>query len=265
MKKLLVVALGLCIAFSANAQKKKKEKQPEVQAAPAAAPAPAWPKLANAQDSASYAYGIVLGNSLTRQLNNDNLNRELVIKAIISSLNKDTMPFDQESAGKIYTTYNKANAAKANEKAKAEGEAYLAKNKMRPGVTTTASGLQYEILKPASSVPKKSEPELAPVEDLNKPTTPPLTKPIATSRVTVHYVGTTIDGVEFDSSVKRGKPAEFGLNQVIAGWTEGLQLMTKGEKARFVIPYNLAYGERGNQGIKPFSTLIFEVELIDIK
>lgn len=121
------------------------------------------------------------------------------------------------------------------------GVAFLENNKTQEGVQVTASGLQYKVLKAGKGA-----------------------QPTATSKVKVHYHGTTIDGTVFDSSVERGTPSEFGLNQVIAGWTEGLQLMQKGAKYQFFIPYELAYGSRQMGEIKPFSTLIFEVELLDI-
>lgn len=133
--------------------------------------------------------------------------------------------------------------SKAGEKLEAEkakGKAFLEENKKRPEVKETPSGLQYEVLVEGSGE-----------------------KPKATSRVTTHYVGTTIDGNEFDSSVRRGQPLSFGLNQVIPGWTEGLQLMTPGSKYKFFIPSNLAYGDRGAGGAIPGgATLIFDVELI---
>ena len=125
---------------------------------------------------------------------------------------------------------------------KEEGEKFLAENALREEVTVTESGLQYEILK----------------EGKGK-------KPTATDKVNVHYHGTLIDGTVFDSSVDRGEPAVFGVNQVIAGWTEALQLMPVGSKWKLYIPYQLAYGERGNSGIQPYSMLIFEVELLGIE
>lgn len=121
------------------------------------------------------------------------------------------------------------------------GSEYLAANKTREGVLTTASGLQYLVLEPSSS------------DEM----------PQSNSRVTVHYHGTLIDGTVFDSSVQRGEPIEFGLNQVIRGWTEGLQLMKKGEKARLFIPPELGYGNRSAGSIPAGSVLIFDVELID--
>ena len=123
-----------------------------------------------------------------------------------------------------------------------EGIAFLEKNKSAEGVITTDSGLQYKVLQPGSG---------------NQ-------HPGATDKVRVHYHGTFIDGSVFDSSVDRGQPIDFGLNQVIKGWTEGLQLMVVGEKTRFFIPSSLAYGERGAGPIPPGSTLIFDVELLGI-
>ncbi len=125
-----------------------------------------------------------------------------------------------------------------------KGEAFLKENSTKEGVKTTASGLQYKVLKEGTGkIPK------------------------ATDNVQVHYRGTLLDGTEFDSSIKRGEPAEFPLNRVIPGWTEGVQLMKEGSKYQFTIPSKLAYGERGTPGgpIPPNATLIFEVELISIR
>jgi len=121
------------------------------------------------------------------------------------------------------------------------GKAFLAENAAKEGVTVTESGLQYEVLVEGTGV-----------------------KPLATDTVKVHYKGTLIDGTEFDSSYSRGEPAEFPLNRVISGWTEGVQLMSEGSKFKFVIPSELAYGERATGSITPNSTLVFEVELLDV-
>ena len=135
-----------------------------------------------------------------------------------------------------------AEAAERGKAAKGEGEAFLAENKKRVGVVTTASGLQYEIVK----------------EGIGR-------QPKASDTVRCHYEGTLIDGTVFDSSYRRGMPAEFGLRQVIAGWTEGVQLMKEGSIFKFYIPYNLAYGERGaGADIPPYAALVFTVELINV-
>jgi FKBP-type peptidyl-prolyl cis-trans isomerase FklB len=149
---------------------------------------------------------------------------------------------DLEAAfGVISQRMQEAQAAKSKELAGA-GEAFLAENAKKAGVTTTASGLQYEVITQGEGA-----------------------KPSATSRVKTHYHGTLIDGTVFDSSYDRGQPIDFAVNGVIAGWTEALQLMPVGSKWRLYVPYNLAYGERGaGAAIGPFSTLIFDVELLDI-
>ena len=136
-----------------------------------------------------------------------------------------------------------ANATTPEEN-KAAGTAFLADNAKKPNIKTTASGLQYEVLTQGKGT----------------------VSPTASDIVTVHYKGTTLDGAEFDSSYSRGEPASFPLNRVIAGWTEGVQLMKEGDKFRFYIPYDLAYGSEGAGGkIGPYSALIFEVELIKIE
>ena len=138
----------------------------------------------------------------------------------------------------FFTRKSQEQAAKAKE----EGARFLAENAKKEGVVTLPSGLQYQVLREGNGK-----------------------KPKATDQVRCHYEGTLINGTVLDSSYKRGEPAVFGLNQVISGWTEGVQLMQEGAKYRFFIPYNLAYGERGaGQQIPPFAALIFDVELIEV-
>ncbi len=136
----------------------------------------------------------------------------------------------------------RAAAAEKGKEAKVQGEKYLAENAKKEGVITLPSGLQYQVLKEGNGK-----------------------KPKATDKVKCHYEGMLIDGTMFDSSIQRGEPATFALNQVIAGWTEGLQMMQEGAKYRFFIPYNLGYGERGaGASIPPFAALLFDVELIQV-
>lgn len=139
----------------------------------------------------------------------------------------------------FFTRKSQEQAAKAKE----EGARFLAENAKKEGVVTLPSGLQYQVLREGNGK-----------------------KPKATDTVKCHYEGMLIDGTLFDSSIQRGEPAEFPLNGVIAGWTEGLQLMQEGAKYRFFIPYTLGYGEHGaGQSIPPFSALVFDVELIEVK
>ncbi len=198
--------------------------------------------LTTTKDSASFAYGVLIGNSLKRQLP-EGLNLDLVMKGMADVLKDVALPFNQQVCTDVFGRYTQEAQKKAGEAGKMEGEKFLSENKKKKGVTTTASGLQYEVIK--SGEGKES--------------------PKATDKVKVHYHGTNIDGSVFDSSVERGEPISFGLNQVIPGWTEGVQLMHIGDKFRFFIPSELAYGERSpSPKIKPNSVLVFEVELFEI-
>lgn len=194
----------------------------------------------NEKDKASYSLGMLIGQSTK---NFGDINFDALMEGLKQQHNgEETAITIQEADATLKSFQQKISAEKAKV-ASAEGEAYLAENKAREGVTVTDSGLQYEVLTEGDGP-----------------------KPALTDTVSVHYVGTLLDGTEFDSSVARGEPAEFGLNGVIPGWTEGLQLMNTGSKYRFVIPSDLAYGERGAGGaIGPDATLIFEVELLEIK
>ena len=190
----------------------------------------------------SYAYGLTIGNNLKTQgvLNLDYtaLNKGL-IDAFFNAEDPAMTPQEAEQFLNEYMT--QLMMIKAQEK-KEEGQKWLAENAKRSEVKVTESGLQYEVIEEGSGE-----------------------KPTANSKVTVHYHGMLTDGTVFDSSVDRGKPATFGLNQVIKGWTEGLQLMSKGAKYKLYIPSDLGYGERGAGGaIGPNEVLVFEVELIEI-
>ncbi|MBR3946863.1 MAG: FKBP-type peptidyl-prolyl cis-trans isomerase [Bacteroidales bacterium] len=198
-------------------------------------------ELKTLEDSAAYAIGMQFGQAIT-QNGLANLNIELIKKGLEDEVNGKSAldPHQYEATLEAFFTQKQK---EENKEKIEEGEKFLEKNAKRKEVKTTASGLQYEVITEGTG-----------------------DKPAATNTVKVHYKGTTIAGKVFDSSYDRGTPAEFPLNRVIAGWTEGLQLMSVGSKYKFYIPYNLAYGERGaGQDIKPFETLIFEVELLEIK
>lgn len=200
-------------------------------------------------DKLSYALGIGIGSQLAgmgaKELNIDDFAQ--AIKDVISGAG---LKVDNAEAQTLVQNFfqeqeakQQAAAAEAGKAAKDAGEAFLAENAKKDGVVTLPSGLQYQVLKEGNGK-----------------------KPSATDQVVCHYEGTLIDGTVFDSSYKRNEPATFGLNQVVAGWTEGVQLMSEGAKYRFFIPYNLAYGERGaGAQIPPFAALVFDVELIQVK
>ena len=199
-------------------------------------------------DKLSYALGLGIGRQLV-QMGATGLNIDDFAAAIKDMLAGAEPKVKDSEAQTIVQEFfrqqeEKANAAMAEKgkKAKAEGEKYLAENAGKEGVVTLPSGLQYKVIREGDG-----------------------RKPKATDKVKCHYEGFLVDGTVFDSSVQRGEPAVFPLNQVIAGWTEGLQLMQEGAKYRFFIPYNLAYGEHGAGAmIPPFAALIFDVELIEV-
>ena len=199
-------------------------------------------------DKVSYALGLGIGRQLS-QMGANELNIDDFAQAIKDVLAGDQPKVADQETQQIVQEFFQAQEAKqraaAAEKGKVvrkAGEDYLAENAKKEGVVTLPSGLQYKVLKEGNGK-----------------------KPKATDKVKCHYEGMLIDGTMFDSSIQRGEPAVFPLNQVIAGWTEGLQLMTEGSKYRFFIPYSLGYGEHGaGASIPPFSALIFDVELIEV-
>lgn len=206
-------------------------------------------EIKDSNDSVSYAIGMRLYEMYKGDGLDEKTNAEIVVKAFDDCRNDTAILSDEEVETIINNFFMKMQEeqmqehAKQYESIKKAGEDFLAENAKRPEVKTTASGLQYEVIK----------------EGKGK-------KPEAKSTVRVNYEGKTIDGKVFDSSYERKEPAEFPLNRVIAGWTEGLQLMSAGSKYMLYIPYNLGYGERGaGEDIPPYSALIFTVELLEIK
>lgn len=195
---------------------------------------------------ASYGIGRQMGDQLAPNAF-EGLNVKAIAAGIADSLTGKELRIPVEEIQSAFGEINKILQAKqeaAAKEASAAGQKYLEENGKRPEVTTLESGLQYEVLEAGEEGGAKPE---------------------ASSTVRVHYHGTFIDGSMFDSSVERGQPAEFPVGGVIAGWTEALQLMTKGAKWRLHIPYDLAYGAQGSPGgIPPYATLLFDVELIDI-
>ncbi|RIH63207.1 FKBP-type peptidyl-prolyl cis-trans isomerase [Mariniphaga sediminis] len=203
-------------------------------------------KLETAADSAGYAIGILVGNNNKQQIENapggGDINVEAMVAAFSIAALEQEGEMTVEEADQVIRSYFEQAGEKESQKNLEEGNAFLEENKSREGVNTTASGLQYEVINEGTGA-----------------------KPTAEDRVRVHYHGTLIDGTVFDSSVDRGEPAVFGVGQVIPGWTEALQLMSVGSKWKVYIPSDLGYGERGAGGdIGPNSTLVFEVELLEI-
>lgn len=226
MNRLAIFVALIAISSSTFAQKKKGKSSVKA--------------MLTHEDSLAYAFGLsVMENAKSAGF--ENLSNELIMQAILDS-KAGTVKLEKDKATGIINAEVRKNSQKKSDMIKKRGEDYLVANGKKPGVQTTSTGLQY----------KSNVEGLGLMPDKN-------------DKVTVHYHGTTIDGVVFDSSVDRGKPATFGLNQVIPGWTEGLQLMKEGSKFTFYIPQGLAYGSRAQGKIDAFSTLIFEVELIKVE
>lgn len=192
-------------------------------------------------DKISYALGLGIGHQL-KNMGIENFSVEDFAQSIKDVMEDKATAMTSQEAQTLLNTYFQEKQKAESQKAISEGKAFLEENGKKEGVVTTKSGLQYEIL----------------TEGTGK-------QPKATDTVRCHYEGSLINGSVFDSSYKRGEPAEFGLSQVIPGWTEGVQLMKEGAKYRFYIPYLLGYGENGaGSSIPPYSTLIFDVELIKV-
>ena len=240
--KLKLLILPMLLSGLAACDQMQSAQEPATEAKAEAAPAvESGTTLATDEDRFSYGLGMMIGERVLKQYGEVDYEKLLAgMKA--QHQNEETLLTLPEAETALNTHLQKQVAAQSEVNRK-RGEDYLEQNKSAEGVQVTESGLQYNIISEGDGA-----------------------KRLATDRVKVHYRGTLIDGTEFDSSYARGEPASFALNQVIPGWTEGLQLMSVGSKFRFVIPYNLGYGERGAGGsIGPFETLIFEVELLDIE
>ncbi len=237
MKRLLIVAAlaaSQCV-FAAPAA---------VATTPVATPTTS--ALNNDDSKVAYSLGFVFGKNNAAAI--ENLDIETFVTGFKDGYGGKQGQLTEDDIKKVLTDYKERRMAQAQadfqkqgEENKARGAAFLAENAKKAGVTATASGLQYEVLK----------------EGTGK-------KPKATDNVEVHYEGKLTDGTVFDSSIARGQPASFRLDQVIPGWTEGVQLMKEGGKTRFTIPANLAYGEMGAGTIPPNSVLVFDVELLKI-
>lgn len=237
MKLHYITALAVGMALFAACDNKPKEdaKTPS--------------KLMNRMDSVNYAFGVDIGNSLKAN-EVEGINPELIKKGIADVLDSAiaealTPQEAQKVIGEFFREISEKQRQKEMQKYegnKTAGTAFLEQNKTKTGVVALPNGIQYEILKEGKGA-----------------------KPAVTDRVKVHYHGTLIDGTVFDSSVERGEPITLALNQVIPGWTETLQLMPTGSKWKVVIPSELGYGDKAaGEKIPPFSTLIFEIELLEI-
>lgn len=222
-KSLLPVLAAAFMVASCNAQNKKTEI-----------------KMSSTIDSVSYGLGVAIGNNL-KNSGFDSIKVETLSQALKDVFDgKATMK--QEDADKVIQGYMMTKEKAKGEENMKKGKAFLEENKKKEGVKTTASGLQYIVMKEGTGA-----------------------KPTLNDKVTTHYHGTLMDGTVFDSSVERGQPASFPVSGVIPGWTEALQMMSVGSKYKLFVPSELAYGERGAGGkIGPNSVLIFEVELISI-
>lgn len=229
MKKITLLLLSVTSAGLAMAQ-------------PGSTPAKTPPPvLKNITDSASYAIGMSVAN-FYKQQGIKTINSSLVTRAINDVMGGKPTLFDEPTANSCMNDYMSKIQSEKSKPRMDSGVTFLAKNKLRPEVKTTASGLQYEVIKEGSGE-----------------------KPTAKDSVTCHYKGTLLNGTVFDNSYDRGQPITFPLGGVIPGWTEGLQLMSVGSKYKFYIPYSLAYGAFDYGPIPGGSTLTFEVELLEVR
>jgi FKBP-type peptidyl-prolyl cis-trans isomerase FklB len=239
MKYALILSVLISFALFGVAQ---PGKPPAKSVKPAVTVKPPVPLLKNADDSANYALGISLAG-LCKSQGITKVNSALFNKAFNETLAGKKLLMDAEEANKVMTAYISRIHSEKSKPRIQEGEKFLAQNKAKPGVKTTPSGLQYEVITEGTGI---------------KPTA-------VTDSVTCHYRGNFLDGSTFDESYSRGEPITFALNGVITGWTEGLQLMSVGSKYKLYVPYTLGYGPYDYMSIPGGSLLIFEIELLDVK
>jgi FKBP-type peptidyl-prolyl cis-trans isomerase len=235
-KTIILLSLVFLIASGATAQKKSKKNEPAE-----TTPTPTAAQLLTASDSLSYSFGMLIGtNLLTQKV--EGISSSVLVVGLDHGYSGKNMQLTQEEANRIVQDYFNGMVKNEADKNLKESEVFLVKNKLEEGVVTLPSGLQYKVLEKGEGP-----------------------SPLATEQVKVHYTGSLINGTIFDSSIERGEPIVFGVNQVIPGWTEALQLMSVGSRWMLYIPPYLAYGESGAGGvIGPNQALIFEVQLIEI-
>lgn len=240
----LLTIICLVTLISAGAAQSKAELEAKVKSLQAEIEQLKKPKTVDLNDvvkRASYGMGVLVASNIKSQ-GADSINTDAFTAGLLDIFGNRPTKLDQQQCNSEVQNYMVGISERKAKRFSEQGRKFLETNKLKNTVKVTASGLQYEVLTSGSG---KS--------------------PGPTDQVTVHYTGKLIDGSIFDSSVQRGSPATFGLNQVIAGWTEVLQLMKEGDKWMVYIPHNLGYGERGSgPRIPPYSTLIFEIELIKV-
>jgi FKBP-type peptidyl-prolyl cis-trans isomerase FklB len=236
---IVMLALGCLIVMSVYAARRGSKEEVDVLRSAGEAATDKAVLLKTELDKVSYVIGTQIAQNLQKQ--DIEVNIESLVWGLKDALAGRKLAFSQGESQQIMTSFQRRVIAKQAAKNLAEGMAFLERNKAQEGVKVLPSGLQYKVIK----------------EGTGK-------TPTADDKVKTHYRGTLINGTEFDSSYKRNKPAEFPVKGVIKGWTEALQLMKEGSKWQLCIPPNLAYGERGRPGIPPNSTLIFEVELLEV-
>ncbi|HYC38984.1 MAG TPA: FKBP-type peptidyl-prolyl cis-trans isomerase [Chitinophagaceae bacterium] len=238
MKSYFLIASVVVGCFAANAQVTKTTKPTPPKTATTKTPAP---QLKTLSDSASYAIGVSVAN-FYRQQGITKLHTALVTRGINDVLGGKQPLFDENVSNMVMNRYLTQLQEQKSKAAVDSGKAFLARNKQRPGVKATASGLQYEVITEGTGI-----------------------KPTATDTIVAHYRGMLLNGTEFDNSFSRGEPLQIAANRVIPGWTEALLLMSVGSKYKLYIPHNLGYGIYDNGPIPGGSTLVFEVELLDVK